>query len=359
MINKPMTQAELLPATELNNSQEKMLVVKNFRLQNGFILPEMHLAYITLGRLSADGKNAILLTHGFTSSHRLSKANNAEASEGGWQLLVGPDKPIDTNKYFVISSNMLGSSYGSTGPKSIDPSTNKPYGLTFPKISFSDIVKAQYELVTQLGVRHLRAIVGASYGGFQAFQWAVDYPEMVSGIVAAMSSLWAPNDGLTVESLKLRFERDPNWHGGDFYDRGSVTDMMTELRIEMLREYGAESGLTARGVTSEDMPNTLRELALPWAQQFDPNSLLVLLRAAKDLSLADKLQRIRAKVLYLLSSSDRLFPPEIATSVTEALHQAGVDITYRLIDSNRGHRASHEDAAKWSSDLKNFLKIIA
>lgn len=243
-----MNQAELLPATELKYSQEKMLVVKNFRLQNGIILPEMHLAYITLGKLAADGKNAVLLTHGFTSSHRLSKADTAEASEGGWHLLVGPDMPIDTNKYFVISSNMLGSCYGSTGPASIDPRTNKPYGLSFPEISFSDIVKAQHELVTQLCVKHLHAIVGASYGGFQAFQWAVDYPNMVSGIVAAMSSLWAPNDGLTEESLKLRFERNPNWHGGDFYDRGSVADMMTELRIEMLHEYGAEAGLTARGV---------------------------------------------------------------------------------------------------------------
>lgn len=353
-----MIQAHQLPVTQLQNSQEKTLLTHNFQLESGYVLPEMRVAYITLGSLAADGRNAILLTHGYSSSHRLSKANSAEASEGGWNLLVGPGKPIDTLRYFVISSNMLGSSYGSTGPASIDPATDRPYGGHFPEITFGDIVKAQRALTVRLGVQHLHAIVGASYGGLQAFQWAVDYPTMVGGVVAAMSSLWAPEDGNTVASLTQRLALDPNWYGGDFYSRGCMVDIMTQLRIEMLREYGAEAGLAAKGIAPADMPKALRELALPWARQFDPHSLIVLLRAAKRLTLADNLERIRAKVLYLLSSTDQLFPPTLAPVVIGALRQAGVDATYRLLESDRGHRASHEDAEQWAPDLRAFLDLL-
>jgi homoserine O-acetyltransferase/O-succinyltransferase len=342
-------------SSSLQGTHEQVMVSENFALASGQTLRELRLAYITLGTLAPDGRNAILLTHGYSSSHRLSKASTAEASEGGWNLLVGPGKPIDTRRYFVISSNMLGSSYGSTGPSSIDPATGRPYGGHFPEITFGDIVLAQRLLMDHLQVRHLQAVVGASYGGFQAFQWAVDHPEMVSGVVAAMSSLWAPEDGSTEQGLVSRFARDPLWNDGDFYDHGALLETMTTLRVEMLREYGAEAGLTARGVSAADMPGELLKLAAPWARQFDPHSLIVLLRAARQLTLAEHLDRVRAKVLYLLSSTDRLFPPSLATRVMGAFEHAGVDASYRLLESARGHRASHEDAALWAPDLRRFL----
>jgi len=342
----------------LLDAPDQAFVSGPLRLQSGQTLGELRLAYLTLGTLAPDGSNAVLLTHGYTSSHRLGKKSSAETSEGGWNDLVGPGKPIDTDRYFVISSNMLGSSYGSTGPASIDPARNRPYGAQFPDITFSDIVAAQHRLVTHLGVQQLHAVVGASYGGFQAFQWAVDHPEMVGGIVAAMSSLWAPEVGASVQELQQRFARDAGWHGGNFYGRGDLRETLTELRIQMLREYGAQTELAAGGTAPQDMPQALRAMAEPWARQFDPHSLIVLLRAAQNLRLAEQLPRIHAKVLYLLSRTDLLFPPALEPRVMGALAQAGVQARFRLLDSERGHRASHEDAAMWASDLRAFLNAL-
>ena len=163
----------------------------DFRLQNGEVLPEVTIAYATRGRLAADGRNAVLVTHGYTSGQRMIESG-AGSSEGAWSTLVGPGAPIDTDRCFVVCSNMLGSSYGSTNAASRDPRTGRPYGSRFPHITVTDIVTAQHRLLEHLGVRHLRAVVGPSYGGFQAFQWAVTYPDAMDGIVPVVSSPRAP-----------------------------------------------------------------------------------------------------------------------------------------------------------------------
>src|ERR1700733_9205698 len=159
----------------------------DFPLRNGSVLPEVTLAYVTRGRLAPDGRNAILVTHGYTSGPRMIEPG-VGSSEGAWSTLVGPGAPIDTDRYFVICSNMLGSSYGSTNGASIDPRTGKPYGSRFPRITVEDIVTAQKHLLDGLGVKHLRAVVGPSYGGFQAFQWGVTFPSLMDGIVAVVTS---------------------------------------------------------------------------------------------------------------------------------------------------------------------------
>lgn len=334
----------------LQNSIDQYFHEKEFELSNGIILPELKIAYITLGKLNASGSNAILLTHGYSSSHRLSKSNQAEASEGGWNLLVGPGKPIDTDKYFVISSNMLGSSYGSSGPSSINPSTGKFYNFDFPEITFKDIVQAQYLLLKHLGVTHLKSIVGASYGGYQAFQWAIQHPEMMNSIVCAMSSIWPPNDGYIAEELKRKFNLD-----GKSLETIDWTSTMTDFRVEMLKSYGAETTLLNGGKSPDEAMKAMYELAKPWAEKFNPNSLLILHNAAKNLDLEINLNRIKAKVLCLLSTSDQIFPATLGPRLVDALQSAGVDVQFRLLESDRGHRASHEDASKWASDLENFL----
>src|ERR1700712_1663669 len=137
----------------------------DLKLRSGESLPEVTLAYATRGRLAADGRNAILVTHGYTSGPRMIESGVA-SSEGAWSTLVGPGAPIDTERYFVVCPNVLGSSYGSTNAASVDPSTGKPYGSRFPTITVADIVTAQKRLLEHLGVTHLRAVVGPSYGGF-------------------------------------------------------------------------------------------------------------------------------------------------------------------------------------------------
>src|SRR5580698_3157145 len=163
----------------------------DFRTSGGEILPEVTLAYVARGTLAPDGRNAILITHGYTSGPRMIEPGQG-SSEGAWTTLVGPGAPIDTDRYFVICSNMLGSSYGSTNAASIDPRTGRPYGSRFPVITLTDIVSAQHRLLEHLGVTHLRAVVGPSFGGFQAFQWAVSFPDWMDAIVPVVTSPRAP-----------------------------------------------------------------------------------------------------------------------------------------------------------------------
>jgi homoserine O-acetyltransferase len=171
----------------MSETQHGSYTFADFRLHNGELLPEVTIAYCTRGRLAAGGRNAVLVTHGYTSGHRMIEPG-AGSSEGSWHALVGPGAPIDTDRCFVVCSNMLGSSYGSSNAASRDPRTGRPYGSRFPHITLADIVTAQHRLLEHLGVRHLRAVVGPSYGGFQAFQWAVTFPDAMDGIVPVVSS---------------------------------------------------------------------------------------------------------------------------------------------------------------------------
>ncbi len=171
---------------------EASFTTRDFRVSGGEVLPEVTIAYCTRGRLAPDGRNAILVTHGYTSSHRMIVPGGA-SSEGAWSTLVGPGAAIDTDRYYVVCSNMLGSSYGSTNAASIDPRTGRPYGSRFPAITVADIVTAQKLLLDHLGVTHLRAVVGPSYGGFQAFQWAVTFPDFMDGIVPVVTSPLPPS----------------------------------------------------------------------------------------------------------------------------------------------------------------------
>lgn len=316
----------------------------DFRLQSGEVLPEVTIAYCTRGRLAPDGHNAVLVTHGYTSGHQMIEPAGT-SSEGAWTTLVGPGAPIDVDRNYVVASNMLGSSFGSTNAASIDPRTGKRYGSAFPRLSVHDIVAAQHRLLRHLGVKHLRAVVGPSYGGFQAFQWAVSFPDFMDGIVAVVTAP-AARLNMTADTL-ARFQRDPNWSGGDYYDKpGGMRTTMIALRMDTLRRYG---------MTDDD---AIRRAAEQWADVFDANSLLILGWAAEAFDVSGQLDRIRGPVLYVLSRTDALFPPERAPGVMQALRDAGVDATYFEIDSDKGHLASGMDAAKWAPALRDFMRRL-
>ncbi|HXO92188.1 MAG TPA: homoserine acetyltransferase, partial [Stellaceae bacterium] len=163
-----------MPA-DLGTVEDRSFVISNFRLQNGAVIAEAKIAYETYGRLAADGGNAVLITHGYTSSHHAAGRSPAnEKLPGWWDGLIGPGKAIDTDRLYVVSSNMLGSSFGSTNGASSNPQIGTPYGPDFPAITVRDIVAAEKALLDSLGVKHLIAVAGPSYGGYQAFQWSVD-----------------------------------------------------------------------------------------------------------------------------------------------------------------------------------------
>lgn len=319
-------------------------------LQSGDALPTVTLAYVTRGKLAADGRNAILVTHGYTSGPNMIEPG-VGSSEGAWSTLVGPGAPIDTDRYYVVCSNMLGSSFGSTNAASIDPRTGKPYGSAFPKIAVADIVAAQKRLLEHLGVTHLRAVVGPSYGGFQAFQWAVSYPDFMDGVAPVVTSPLPPQSD-RVEGLMKWFAKDPNWNGGDYYENGGVRGTLTELRVDTLTRYGLRNSLAERFA---DPDAELRRIASAWAEVFDANSLFILGAAMANYDITKDYKRIKVPVLYVLSRTDALFPPSLAPRVMADLHAAGVEAEYVEIDSEHGHLASGADADKWAPALRAFI----
>jgi len=342
--------------SELVGIDKKIFKIENFRLEGGAVLPEAIIAYETYGTLAADGRNAVLLAHGFTSNHHAAGRYAAgDAEPGWWDPLIGPGRAIDTDRLFVVSSNMLGSSYGSTNPASVDPKTGKPYGPDFPDITLVDIVTAQKRLLDALGVKHLVAVAGPSYGGYQTFQWGVTYPNMMDALVAVVSAPKGSGSDDRVATMRRRLATDANWNDGWYYEKGGIAKTLTALRIETLQRYGYDEVLAQQIADPGKREAALSSAAEKWAREFDANGMLKLAYASCFFNAEKDFAKMRAKLLYVLSSTDKLFPPSIAPDVMGKLKAAGVDATFFELKSPYGHLASRADAEKWAPTLKAFL----
>jgi len=357
-----MTDAAPPETSDIGTVEDRFFTIRDFTLANGTVMPEATIAYETYGRLappnrSKGGRNAVLFTHGFTGSHHAAGRNPSNGNlPGSWDGLIGPGKAIDTDRLFVVASNMLGSSYGSTNAASINPATGEPYGPDFPAIVLRDIVAAQKRLLDSLGVRHLVAVAGPSYGGYQGFQWAVAYPDFMDAIVAVNTAPWASADtDKQLAEMRARLATDPQWHGGRYYGKGGAKAVLTEIRVETLKRYGIEANLSARYPDPAEREAAIRETAANWARNWDANSLLILRRALIGFDARPDFRKIKARVLYLLCRSDALFPPKIAPAVMQALAEAGVAARYFEIDSDLGHSSAGPEHAKWSPVLREFL----
>jgi homoserine O-acetyltransferase/O-succinyltransferase len=359
----PLAAASLLAllsfdaaAGGLGKVEDQFFTMRDSRLRNGTVMPEVKLAYETYGTLSPDGRNPVLVTHGYTSSHHAADRNPANGDAAGWwDGLIGPEKAIDTNRLFVVSSNMLGSSFGSTNGANVNPGTGMRYGPDFPAIRLGDIVAAEKALLDGLGVKHLVAVAGPSYGGYQAFQWAVTYPEIMDGIVAVATAPRAATVASSVASLESWLATDPHWNGGWYYDGGGPETLLTKIRVEALKRYRIEAVLKQRYPDPTEREAQIKKRAQEWAQKWDANSLVILRRATVGFDTVPDFPKIKAKVLYVLCRSDLALPPTIAPQYLEALNDAGVDARYFEINSDFGHVASGYDHAKWSSALREFL----
>jgi homoserine O-acetyltransferase len=211
-------------------------------------------------------------------------------------------------------------------------------------------------LLDHLGVRHLVAVAGPSYGGYQAFQWAVAYPDFMDAIVPVNTAPWASvNTDKQLAELQARLASDPEWHGGRYYGRATCKTVLTDIRVETLKRYGIETALAPRFPDPVAREAAIREQAANWAAKWDANSLAILRRALLGFHTRPDFARIKAKVLYILCRTDALFPPKIATDVIKALTAAGVEARYFELDSDLGHSSSGPEHAKWSPVLREFL----
>jgi len=339
---------------DLTNIESKLFTAREFRLESGQSLPVLELAYETYGTLNPARDNGVLVVHGYTSSHHAAGKNAPgkqgrgviEGASGWFDKLIGPGKAVDTDKFFVVSVNALGSAHGSSGPNTIDPRTGKPYGPTFPVTTMRDMVASQKLLLDSLGLKSLVAVVGPSMGGFQSFQWAASYPGFMKGIAASVTAPRAPNRLGGLEALQKRLAGDPNWNGGWYYENGGVPGVLEQIRYETLLNYGASEA-------------DAKAAAKVWAKTYDAHSLVSLRRAIDGFDITHQYDRLKqAKVLYVNSKTDKLFDIALCPAYVSDMRKAGVDVTYVELPSDKGHMASHQDAEMWAPILAAFINKL-
>jgi homoserine O-acetyltransferase len=334
-------------------------------LQSGAVLRQYRLAYETYGQLNAQKTNAVLVCHALNASHHVAGVYEGQAqSEGWWDTMVGPGKPLDTDEFFVIGVNNLGSCFGSTGPMHDNPDSGRIYGADFPVVTVEDWVNAQARLLDQLGIGQLAAVLGGSLGGMQALSWTLQYPERVrhAVVVASAPNLNAENIAFN-EVARRAIVTDPDFHGGNFYAKGVVPkrglriarmighitylsdDVMNEKFGRQLRE-----GLDLKYSTQEvefQIESYLRYQGDKFAEYFDANTYLLITRAldyfdpAKtcggDLSVA--FQKARAKFLLVSFTTDWRFSPQRSREIVKALLDNRREVSYAEIDAPHGHDA--------------------
>ncbi|KQV90194.1 hypothetical protein ASD15_22960 [Massilia sp. Root351] len=314
-----------------------------FMLASGTVLPQLVVAYRSMGTLNAAGTNCVLVLHGYTTGTAMLE-EGANVAEGSWSVLVGPGRPIDTDKYFVVCPNMLGSCYGSTGPGC---------GAEFPAITVEDIVNSQKALLDALGVRRLAAVAGPSFGSYQAFHWALSYPAMVERVVAAVGAPFHPMPPGAAAAIRAGLEAADGWQAWCKGDANAMVPHLAAMRVNTLTTYGVDAELAPRIPDPAQRAAEIQRLAHEWAGEFNPMSLVVLMQAAEAFDLRAHLGRIKAPVLYVLSRTDPVFSPTLAGEVLALPGAAGW--AYRELDSEKGHFASGADAALWADDLRLFM----
>ncbi len=352
-------------------------------LQLGDQFGPVTLAYETWGTLNAAGDNAVLITHALTgNSHAHDEKRPNDAKAAWWNPLIGPGRPFDTSRYFVICSNILGSCYGSSGPSSLDPQTGQPYGLRFPVVTIRDMVRAQRRLVEHLGVRKIAMVAGGSMGGQQALEWAVSYPELVEKVivVAATAALTAQAIAFSEVQRQAimadRYWQKGNYRPGEGPDAGLVIARMLSM-ITYQSEESMELRFARRAARQGDIvsPSGYADLGKRFdvesylyyqgnalLKRFDANSYLYISRAM-DLydvsegyaSLEAALRRVRSKALFIGIRSDFLFPVPRVRRLAEQVSAVGGDATYVELDSPHGHDAFLKDWEQMN-DALNVMK---
>ncbi len=350
-------------------------------LDNGVRLGPITVAYETYGTLSPKRDNVVLVCHALSGGAHAAGWHPGAKKRGWWDCMIGPGKAFDTDRYFVICSNCLGSCYGTTGPSSINPETGKPYGLSFPVITIRDMVNVQRHLLDALGIESLLTVTGGSMGGMQALQWAVSYPERVRSVVAiATTHRHSPQQIAFNEVARQAVMSDPAWNHGDYYGTPGPRLGLALARmvghITYLSEKGMERKFGRRLRNKErfgfdfsvdfEVESYLQYKGQEFVDRFDANSLLYLTKALDYFNLAngfdslvEAFRHCRSLFLVIAFSSDWLYPPSQNKEVAQAIRRAGGDATYCEISSDYGHDAFLLEYEQQEPLIRAFLERVA
>jgi len=349
------------------------------KLESGVEFGPITIAYETYGTLNAACDNVILLEHALTGDAHAAGIHSADDKKSGWwDSMVGPNKAFDTNKYFIVCSNILGGCMGTTGPSSINPDTGKPYALDFPVVTVEDMVKVQKILIDHLGITGLLSVAGGSMGGMQAMEWVIHYPEFVKSTIVIASTSKLSAQGIAFNAVgRTAIISDPNWNNGNYYNGESPANGLAIARMIGHITYLSEEsmhkkfGRKLQDKTTPDynfdvdfqVESYLQHQGQSFVDRFDANSYLYITKAmdyydlpTKYGSLALAFRKNKAKFLVISFSSDWLFPPEQSKDIVKALMNTDKDVAYCAIESNCGHDAFLLEKDHQTRIIKSFLK---
>jgi homoserine O-acetyltransferase/O-succinyltransferase len=349
------------------------------KLESGCALGPIRIAYETYGRLNEERSNVILICHALSGDAHAAGYHKGSSKQGWWDIAIGPGKGFDTNRFFVICSNIIGGCRGSTGPSSINPIDGKAYGTSFPVITIRDMVDAQKMLLDHLGIGQLYAVAGGSMGGMQAIQWAVSYPDLVKRVIIIASTAYSTSQQIAFNAVGRRaITSDPDWKNGDYYGRGPPSLGLSLARMVGHITYLSEESMHNRfGRNLQDkervgfdfstdfqVESYLYHQGDNFVKRFDANSYLYVSKAIDyfDLtvngSLSTGLSPIKAKVMVVAITSDWLYPPHLSQEMVSALSANGVKVCYGEIRSNYGHDAFLLEKGQLNFLLKSFFNQV-
>jgi homoserine O-acetyltransferase len=349
------------------------------RLACDQLLSPISIAYQTYGELNAEKSNAILICHALTGDQYVASEHPVTKKIGWWETLVGPGKPIDTTRFFVICPNILGGCMGSTGPASIDPKTDRPYGLNFPVITIGDMVSAQVRLIDHLGIDQLFCVVGGSMGGMQVLEWASSHTERVYSAVPIATAAWHSSQNIAFHEVgRQAVMADPDWCAGDYHSHQKVprnglavarmAAHITYLSEEALhskfgRSLQGGSELTFSFNADFQVESYLRHQGSTFVDRFDANSYLYITRAMDyfDLAaehgdvLANAFSGTKTRFLIVSFTSDWLYPTRGSREIVQALNAVAANVSFVEIETNSGHDSFLLEEPEFFATMRGFL----
>lgn len=339
-------------------------------LENDLNIEPLEIAYETYGTLSENKDNAILICHALSGDAHAAGYHEGDKKPGWWEAYIGPGKAFDTNKYFVISSNVIGGCHGSSGPTSIDPKTNKPFGSQFPFVSISDMVEAQYKLVKSFGIETLFCVAGGSMGGMQSLQWSVAYPDLVKNCIVIASTAEHSAQQIAFNEVgRQAIMFDPKWNNGNYEENPSglaiarMVGHITYLSDDSMREkFGRKPPRGNIQNTDFAVGSYLLYQGSSFLGRFDANSYIYVTKAldhfslGKGKKLTKALAGVQANYLIIAYSSDWLYPPYQSREIVKSLEVNAVSVSFCEMNSSKGHDSFLIDNPEQSHLLHHFLE---